>query len=305
MSLSHPAAVAPSPLVAPGGVPVASRGVGELLVAESLPDAAVSLFSLLTHLGDPWLCLFAISFAYVVGDRVGIARPSAAFVLALGLGAVGLTVGLKELFALPRPPMAAESGYGFPSGHALGTTVFWGGAALLLDVGRRRVRLGVAAAVVVLVALSRVVIRVHYLVDVVAGVAVGVLFLAAVFAVGPGLRRPSTPSDTAVVACFLLGGVLTSAAGVLDPIEREVLLGVGTAVAGAVTWSTLADAVHGARTGVSRRRLALGVVAFPAPLALMLVVAKLSPASLVVVAAGAVGGATLLGLPAAVSSLAD
>jgi membrane-associated phospholipid phosphatase len=282
---------------------VAARGVGELAVADSLPDAVVSLFAALTYLGDPWLCLLAVSAAYVVGDRLGIARPSSAFVLALGLGAVGLTVGLKELFALPRPPGAVESGYGFPSGHALGATVFWGGVALLADAGRRRARLGVAAAVVFVVALSRVVIGVHYLADVVAGVAVATAFLAVVFAAGPGLRRTAVPSDRAVVACFLGGGTLTAAAAVTNPIESEVLLGLGTAAAGAVVWSRLGGALDSDDT--SPRSLVVGAVAVPLPLAAMVAVVELSLGSVALVTAGAGGGAALLSLPAAVSSLLD
>jgi membrane-associated phospholipid phosphatase len=282
-----------------------ARGAGELAAAASLPDAVVILFSVLTLLGDPWVCLFAVSFAYVVGDRTGVSRPSAAFVLALGLGAVGLTVGLKAFFALPRPPSAAETGYGFPSGHALGTTVFWGGAALLADAGRRRVRLGVAAAVVALVAVSRVVLRVHYLADVAAGVAVGALFLAAAVAAGPGLRRASPPSNRAVVACFLGGGVLAALAAFSAPVEREVLLAAGTGAGGAATWSYLGDAVRSAGAAVSARSLLAGAVAFPIPLVAMAAVAELSIRALAVVAAGAVGGAALLSLPVAAASLVE
>ncbi|MDS0297486.1 phosphatase PAP2 family protein [Halogeometricum sp. S1BR25-6] len=288
-------------------LPLTARGLGELDAAASLPDAVVTLFSVLTHLGNPWVCLFAVCLAYVVGDRAGIARPSAAFLLALGLGAVGLTLGLKTAFALPRPPGAAETGYGFPSGHALGTTVFWGGAALLADAGRRRVRLGVAVAVVAVVAVSRVVLGVHYLADVVAGVAVGALFVAAAVGVGPGLRRPSVPSNRAVVACFLVGGVLAAAAAAADPVEREVLLAVGTAVGGTATWAWLGDTLSGRSAGdalsLSPRSLVVGVLAVPVPLVAMAAVAELPVRSLALAGAGAVGGAALLSLPVAAAAL--
>lgn len=284
---------------------LAARGVGELAAVDSLPEFVVSLFSALTTLGDPWLCLFAVGVAYVTGERAGVARPSSAFLLALGLGAVGLTVGLKELFALPRPPGAAESGYGFPSGHALGATVFWGGAALLADAGRRRVRLGVAAAAVAVVAASRVVLGVHYLADVVAGVAVGTLFLLVGFAAGPGLRRPAVPSNRTVVACYLAGGVLTAGAALLDPVESEVLLGVGTAVGGAVAWSLLGEDAREGDDRPSARSVAVGVVAVPLPLAAMVAAAELAAETFAVVAAGAGGGVALLSLPVATASLLE
>ncbi|ADQ68491.1 pap2 superfamily protein [Halogeometricum borinquense DSM 11551] len=290
-------------LAGAGGLTFASRGVGELAVVESIPDTIVSLFSVLTHLGDPWVCLFGVSFAYVVGERIGIDRSAAAFVLGLGLGAVGLTVGLKELFALPRPPGAAEPGYGFPSGHTLGATVFWGGTALAANVGRRRLRLGVAAAAVVAVAASRVIIGVHYLADVIAGVTVGVAFLAIVFAAGPGLRRPAAPSDRTVIMCYLAGGVISAAAAFTNPIEIEVLLGVGTAVGGAAIWSVLGRAALDTNGDLSTRSVVVGAVAFPLPLVVMAAVAELSMGSLAFVAAGAFGGVTLLSLPVAVSSL--
>ncbi|ELZ30415.1 pap2 superfamily protein [Halogeometricum pallidum JCM 14848] len=293
----------PTAAAAAAPLPLAARGAGELAAAASLPDALVTSFSVLTHLGNPWVCLFTVSFAYVVGDRAGIARPSSAFVLALGLGAVGLTVGLKAFFALPRPPGAAETGYGFPSGHAIGTTVFWGGAALLADAGRRRVRLGVATAVVAVVAVSRVVLGVHYLADVIAGVAVGGLFVAAAAAAGPGLRRPSTPSNRAVVTCFLVGGTLAAAAAAANPVEREVLLAVGTAAGGAATWASIGDAARSIGDAVSPRSLVVGALSVPVPLVGMAAVAELPVQSLALAGAGAVGGAALLSLPVAAASL--
>ncbi|MFC7176849.1 phosphatase PAP2 family protein [Halosegnis marinus] len=76
---------------------------------------------------------------------------------------------------------ATADGFTLPSGHATGSAAVYGAAALAFEVGRRRVRYAAAALVVVAVALSRVVIGVHYLTDVLVGVALGGGYLAVVW----------------------------------------------------------------------------------------------------------------------------
>nr|WP_231736902.1 phosphatase PAP2 family protein [Halobacterium sp. CBA1126] len=150
-----------------------------------------------------WFVVVAIALLFVLGRKYQWLTDSPAsdsvYLLALAVGAYSLTVALKHAFALPRPPGAATAtapswipalgrgayeslvtgdGFGFPSGHALKTTVVYGGAAFALDVWNRRRRLAVAGLVTALVAASRVFLGVHYTVDVVAGCLVGVAFLA-------------------------------------------------------------------------------------------------------------------------------
>lgn len=102
-----------------------------------------------------------------------------------------LNAGLKLLFQRPRPvledPLVVLMTLSFPSGHAAGSTVFYG-ALCALAFGRWRARraraLAVAGAVlmVLLVTSSRVYLGAHYFSDVVAGVAVGAVCLALFFA---------------------------------------------------------------------------------------------------------------------------
>jgi membrane-associated phospholipid phosphatase len=293
-------------------VPLASRGVGEVAAARSLPDAVVTLSWLLTDLGNPWVCLVAVAAAYVVGRRSGLSRPAAAFTLALALGALGLVLGLKHLFALPRPPGAAADGYGFPSGHALGATVFWGGVALLAERGSRRLRLGVAATVVCLVAASRVVVGVHYLVDVVVGVAVGVALLAVALAAGPGFpdagagRRAAPTVERGHVAAALLLAAGAAAAGLLSvaPSSTELLLALGTSLGALLAWRWLAESLPRSAAAPPGAVVA-GVVALPVPLATIRGVAELAlPSAVTVVVAGA-GAFLLLALPLVAASLVD
>jgi undecaprenyl-diphosphatase len=73
--------------------------------------------------------------------------------------------------------------YGFPSGHAAGTTVLYALAAMLALRRLRRPAARAAAVafavfMVLLVCWSRVYLGVHYPSDVLAGAAVGLLWLA-------------------------------------------------------------------------------------------------------------------------------
>lgn len=211
-----------------GPVPLAARGVGVVEALSGLPAPVAASFALVTFLGDPMVLFVAIAVLHWRAPRIATDPQRATAVLvALGLGALALTVGLKGLFALSRPPGAAASGYGFPSGHALGATVVYGGAVLLFD--RLDRRHAVAAAVVALVSLSRLVLGIHYLVDVVAGVAVGVAALGAVVALT--LRRPARAFLAAAALVLAALAVVGTAAATADAAAA-----LGGAVGGGLAW---------------------------------------------------------------------
>ncbi|MFB6227173.1 MAG: phosphatase PAP2 family protein [Halobacteriales archaeon] len=155
-----------------------SRGVGGIDALRSLlPPWAIDAFAVFTTLGDTafLLAIFLALYWFYDRDRGAIA-------LAVFLGGVLTITGLKTALGLPRPPeslhVVAEDGYGFPSGHAFGATVGFGLLALVLRTPRRSLRVALAAAAVLIVSASRVVIGVHYTVDIAAGIAVGLAYLA-------------------------------------------------------------------------------------------------------------------------------
>jgi len=145
------------------------------------------IFSIVSALGSPG----AMAIVGVAGALLLLARRKwlvlAAWVAAFG-GAGLLTVVLKNIIQRPRPPGAAEflfgTTYSFPSGHALGSLVGYGMLAYVvgsiwIERQRARVRLIVATAVLVIaIGISRLYLGVHYFSDVVAGYAVGVLWLS-------------------------------------------------------------------------------------------------------------------------------
>jgi undecaprenyl-diphosphatase len=141
-----------------------------------------------TLLGDPiGITVVAAGLALVLWRR-GHARL-ALYVVAARLGAIVLSQGLKHLVDRARPvfdvPVAEALGPSFPSGHALGSAVFWTTCAVLLvpRVGRPRRLLAGAVLVAVLVAASRVLLGVHYLSDVTGGLLLGLGWAAVCTAV--------------------------------------------------------------------------------------------------------------------------
>lgn len=186
------------------------RGVGfTRALTAAVPDGFVSLFSVLTQLGDAWFVVAAVATLHWFGPRYDLlSERDAARYVALGFAIFGTVVGAKALFALGRPPasvaLVAADGYGFPSGHATSAAALYGGAAALLQRPRRRVRWWLAAAAIVLVCATRLLLGVHYLVDVVTGVAIGGCLVAGVLAL---TRRRLEP-----------GYAFTAGLGVLAPI---------------------------------------------------------------------------------------
>jgi undecaprenyl-diphosphatase len=92
----------------------------------------------------------------------------------------------KNIFQRPRPhfdePLVTLASYSFPSGHAAGTTVFWGFVCVLAwswpaRAPIRRALGAIAPAMVVLTCASRVYLGAHWLTDVVAGVCEGVAWV--------------------------------------------------------------------------------------------------------------------------------
>jgi membrane-associated phospholipid phosphatase len=155
-------------------------------VHETSPDALVETMRVVTNAGSGVVIAPLVIAAVAVLLRRR--EPGAAlFVVSAVLGGQVLFRVLKQAFRRTRPdledPYVLLSTYAFPSGHALAATVTYGSLALVLAVaaGPRRRTAVVAAAVVViaLIAASRVVLGVHYLFDVVAGIAAGTAWLAA------------------------------------------------------------------------------------------------------------------------------
>lgn len=271
------------------------------------------LVALVTQLGDAWLLFAAVAVTYWLDDAApwvgrGLDRERAALVVALLVGAMALLETLKPIFASPRPPgydvapradflpvvavpayewLATAEGYSFPSGHALASTIVWGGLAWGVRVGRLRTRAAVAAVLVAAVSASRVLLGVHYPVDVAAGVAAGLAYLVAVVRWVRDPGRAFAIATAVALAGLPVGG----------PTAERVAT-VGLAVGVTATWLWLDGellATPATRPG-SVVTLALGLLVAAPVLAASVLVAM--PAWAVALA-GAAGGGLLLAVPLA------
>ncbi|MBA3764618.1 MAG: phosphatase PAP2 family protein [Actinobacteria bacterium] len=119
------------------------------------------------------------------------------------VGVAALTAVLKMLFDRPTPVGYAAgelSGTSFPSGHMAQAVAVWGIIAIVVAMGRTvRTRQIVTVSAVLLIggaAASRLILEAHWLTDVIAGTALGVLWLAIVATVALWMRPRMAPART-------------------------------------------------------------------------------------------------------------
>jgi membrane-associated phospholipid phosphatase len=164
--------------------------------------------TVVTQLGGIYVVI-ALCVVLAVGETI-IERSAWAipFVIAVVGGEEILTLSVKDLADRVRPafnPAAASLGPSFPSGHSATAAAFYACVALL--IGRRRGRparaalVGLAVGLAVAVAASRVLLDVHWLTDVIAGLALGwAWFSVCAVAFGGRLLRFGAGAETAARA---------------------------------------------------------------------------------------------------------
>jgi membrane-associated phospholipid phosphatase len=139
-----------------------------------------------TNAGDPLVVPVLGLLGAGVLYRAGL--PRAAKLVLLSLVSVPANIGLKTVWDRARPDAeivnvaVRTAGTSFPSGHTMGATALYGAFAALawIHLDPRRTRLPLTFVLVGLpaaVGLSRVYLGAHWLSDVVAGSALGLLVL--------------------------------------------------------------------------------------------------------------------------------
>ncbi len=130
--------------------------------------------------------LTAVSVAVVLFLIWRRDRLNASLVAFVMVGGSMLNLILKHFFHRERPvlenPLVTLSSYGFPSGHTMGATLFYGLLALFAwkNVPNRSARLACVAGAciwIVLIGLTRIYLGAHYLTDVLGALAAGLLWL--------------------------------------------------------------------------------------------------------------------------------
>lgn len=141
---------------------------------ENMSPVLTALMKGITHLGDPAVVIvFCLVLFFAPKTRETVALPvSAAVVLSAVLNFI-----LKQIFARGRPNvlrLISETGYSFPSGHAMINASLY--AMLILMIvrhverfSRKLILSSLCAALTGLIGFSRVYLGVHYAGDVLGG----------------------------------------------------------------------------------------------------------------------------------------
>ncbi len=143
-----------------------------------------AVFKAITFVGDEEFFLILLPLIFWCVDFAVGTRLAFAFLLS-----VYANVGLKDLFAHPRPfeldptvKLHEAEGYGMPSGHSQAAVVVWG----IIAAGFRRTWLWIVAILLMaLIGFSRIYLGVHFPTVVLAGWAIGAVFLVAYLALEP------------------------------------------------------------------------------------------------------------------------
>jgi len=147
------------------------------------------LMEAVSLLGTETFFLLIIPAVYWCYDPALGLRTAAALFLSTGINSV-----FKMAAASPRPywvdprvqPFGAEQSFGMPSNHAQTAMAFWG--TLAWQKGGQALRTAVIV-LVFLIGLSRIVLGVHFLGDVLVGWVLGILVLWLVVRFGSGIEK--------------------------------------------------------------------------------------------------------------------
>lgn len=168
---------------------------------------SADFYAALTHLGGaPGVIAVTVVVAAWGWWRLQTVQV-AVFMATVAAGQAVINTGLKAVVGRERPDLARLapwSGSSFPSGHAAAAAAVFAASALVLSYRRRRVPkflIGAGAGLLIgTVAATRALLGVHWLTDVIAGVAVGLAwFVVVAVAFGGTLMQFGEPRDEVVL----------------------------------------------------------------------------------------------------------
>ena len=225
-----------------------------VLLAAALVVAAVLAHAALTGSTTAWVVLTELGseeFYFVAGLAAYYFLdywPRGFAVLSSVVVSGSLNIFLKYSLRLPRPPdpLVEVRGPGFPSGHAQVSSSFW---SSLCITTRSRVLAALSVLVVLGVSTSRVVLRAHYLHDVVGGVLLGVL-VALVSALP--VRLSAKSASILALSLHAVSAALSATSALVLEAELDsasALLGLSSALAATVLFREKLRAASRVATG--------------------------------------------------------
>ncbi|EGA90603.1 phosphoesterase PA-phosphatase related protein [Planococcus donghaensis MPA1U2] len=138
-----------------------------------------------TEMGSVWfLTLSSIIILLVLGVKMKDKWGVLFFIIAVGGGSL-LTLLLKNLYLRERPSINEEIdaiGYSFPSGHSMGSLIFYGFVMYLVIRTRQRpwiqwTAVTVLSLLIITIGTSRIYLGAHFPSDVLAGYIAGLIWL--------------------------------------------------------------------------------------------------------------------------------
>lgn len=164
------------------------------------------IFTIITMLGEQYFIIAVISLVYWnISKRYG-------FILSFSfLVSVASSEILKLLFHTKRPfevlenlyPVRMETalGYSFPSGHTQAATSFFVTGSLFY----KKINLFISALVIsALVAISRLYLRVHWLIDVIGGLAIGFIISIIMYFILDEISKNAKRRSLFVLVFFII-----------------------------------------------------------------------------------------------------
>jgi membrane-associated phospholipid phosphatase len=156
------------------------------IVQSFINDRMTAFMFSVTFLGSvKWIVYLAASAGIIL--MVFKKWALSVFLLAGSGGGALFNWLLKWIFKRERPdilPLLTETGYSFPSGHSMGSFIFYGASAYILVHLFSRISLKLLAVlanslIILLIGISRIYLGVHYPSDVIGGFLAGGTWLAA------------------------------------------------------------------------------------------------------------------------------
>ena len=139
-----------------------------------------------TWIGEVWsmICLSLCVVAILLLRKMQI--EALFFAIVMAVSSISNPI-MKNTFDRERPTklrLVEIGGYSFPSGHAMGSTSFFGSLIALsshyLDGKPRIVMISFCIFMIAMICMSRIYLGVHYPTDVIAGVTAGVICILGV-----------------------------------------------------------------------------------------------------------------------------
>jgi membrane-associated phospholipid phosphatase len=189
-------------------------------------------FDIITFTGEPIFFIIIIAIFYFVYDKKFAKDLASSLLLSSYIFETA-----KEIVQDPRPITNAdltdlenefypyvEPGYGFPSGHSQNAVAVWGYMAYeFKDKAKPSYLIPTILSVLMfLIAISRVIIGVHDLQDIIGGILIGIIFLTGFIYIQPKVSEKIEPLGLTIkivltiiitVALFLIGTIIFPKAG--------------------------------------------------------------------------------------------